>query len=96
MAVAFRRRSYLPSRVVGQIAPAAWAKGHVGAGADADADADIVALDPERITDQASFPKPTRPSIGVEHLIVAGEFVIHVNGHLEVPAGGQLNVPTRC
>jgi len=37
--------------VVGRIAPAALAKGHVGAGADADADAEIVALDPERITD---------------------------------------------
>lgn len=69
---AFRRCSYLPARVLDLVAPAFRAKGHLGVGADAD----IVVLDPERITDQATYFDSTRPSIGVEHLLVRGEFVV--------------------
>ena len=54
-AEAFRRCSWLPSRVVARIAPDARAKGHLGVGADAD----IVVLDPNRFTDNATFTAPT-------------------------------------
>lgn len=69
---AFRRCSYLPARVMDSTTPAFRAKGHLGIGADAD----IVVIDPERITDQATYLDSTRPSIGIEHLLVRGEFVV--------------------
>ena len=78
---AFRRCSYLPARVLDEVAPAARAKGHLGVGADAD----IVVLDPDAITDNATYLDPCRPSSGVRHLLVAGEFVVR-DGELQVDA----------
>jgi N-acyl-D-aspartate/D-glutamate deacylase len=78
---AFRRCAYLPSRVVAGIAPDAKHKGHLGIGADAD----IVVLDPDRITDNATFTAPTRTSTGVRHLLVGGEFVVR-DGELRTDA----------
>ncbi|HEX4225277.1 MAG TPA: amidohydrolase family protein [Pseudonocardiaceae bacterium] len=78
---AFRRCAYLPSRVVAGIAPDAEGKGHLGIGADAD----IVVLDPDRITDNATFTAPTRTSTGVTHLLVGGEFVVR-DGELRTDA----------
>lgn len=69
---AFRRCSYLPARVLDDVAPAARRKGRLGAGADAD----LVVLDPETITDTATYADPTRPSAGVRHLFVAGVPVV--------------------
>ncbi|MEV7678342.1 amidohydrolase family protein [Streptomyces sp. NPDC088341] len=69
---AFRRCSYLPARVLDDVAPGARAKGHLGIGADAD----IVVLDPSAITDRATYADPTRPSAGVRHLLVAGVPVV--------------------
>lgn len=69
---AFRRCSYLPARVLDEIAPAARAKGHLAAGSAAD----LVVLDPATMTDRASYLDPVRPSQGVRHLLVGGTFVI--------------------
>jgi hypothetical protein len=80
-AEAFRRCSYLPARVLDQAAPAARAKGHLGVGADAD----IVVLDPDRLTDAATYRDPTRPSIGVRHLFVGGTPVVR-DGELQADA----------
>ncbi len=77
----FRRCSYLPARVLDQAAPAARSKGHLGVGADAD----IVVLDPHRLTDRATYLHPTRPSVGVRHLLVAGTPVVR-DGELQVDA----------
>jgi N-acyl-D-aspartate/D-glutamate deacylase len=38
--------------------------------------ADLVVFDAERVTDRATYADSTRPSSGVRHLIVDGEFVI--------------------
>ena len=77
---AFRRCAYLPSRVIAGIAPDAARKGHLGIGADAD----IVVLDPDRITDNATFTAP-KTSSGVRHLLVGGEFVVR-DGELRTDA----------
>lgn len=69
---AFRRCSYLPARILDDVAPGARAKGHLGVGADAD----LVVLDPAAVTDTATYADPTRASRGVRHLYVAGVPVI--------------------
>ena len=71
-AEAFRRCSYLPARVLDEVAPGAAAKGHLRPGADAD----VVVLDPATVTDTATYLDPVRPSVGVQHLLVAGEPVV--------------------
>ncbi|EOD70597.1 amidohydrolase family protein [Amycolatopsis vancoresmycina] len=78
---AFRRCSYLPARLLDEVAPAARGKGHLGAGADAD----LVVLDPAAITDTATYADPTRPSAGVRHLFVAGVPVV-ADGNLDEKA----------
>ncbi|MFJ8825428.1 amidohydrolase family protein [Streptomyces sp. NPDC102467] len=71
-AEAFRRCSFLPARILDDVAPAARAKGHLSVGADAD----IVVLDPATVTDTATYVDPTRPSRGVRYLYVAGQPVV--------------------
>lgn len=78
---AFRRCSYLPARVLDDIAPGARGKGHLGVGADAD----LVVLDPERITDAATYFDSVRPSVGVRHLLVGGTAVVR-DGELQTDA----------
>ena len=35
-----------------------------------------VALDPATIADRATYAKPTEPSVGVRHLLVAGRVLV--------------------
>ncbi|MEU9358436.1 amidohydrolase family protein [Streptomyces sp. NPDC048301] len=69
---AFRRCSYLPARILDDLAPAARAKGRLSAGADAD----LVVIDPRTVSDTATYADPTRPSQGVRHLYVSGVPVV--------------------
>lgn len=78
---AFRRCSWLPARVLDEVAPAMRSKGVLAPGADAD----LVVLDPEALTDHATVTDPTRPSAGVRHLLVGGTFVIR-DGSLDTAA----------
>jgi N-acyl-D-aspartate/D-glutamate deacylase len=80
-AEAFRRCSYLPAQVVAGFAPAAAGKGWLDAGADAD----LVVIDPATISDRATYVDPTRPSVGVRHLLVDGAFVVR-DGELDASA----------
>jgi N-acyl-D-aspartate/D-glutamate deacylase len=49
------------------------------------ADADIIAFDPDRISDQATYHDPCRPSTGVEHVLVNGVPLIE-HGLLDLSA----------
>ncbi len=69
---AFRRCSHLPARLLDAVAPAARNKGRLGSGADAD----IVVLDPDAVTDTATYLDSARPARGVRHLLVGGTFVV--------------------
>ena len=80
-AEAFRRCSYLPAQVVAGFAASARGKGWLDVGADAD----LVVIDPATISDSATYVDPTRPSVGVRHLLVDGTFVVR-DGALDVDA----------
>ena len=69
---AIRRCALLPAQVLEASCAAMRSKGRVRPGADAD----LVIFDPARVTDQASYSDTTRPSTGVQHLLVDGVFVI--------------------
>ncbi len=72
LAEAVRRCTLLPARILEATCPAMRAKGRLRPGSAAD----IVVFDAERVTDQATYADSTRPSSGVMHLIVGGEFVV--------------------
>ena len=68
---AFRRCSYLPAQVMSFTSDMA-GKGYLGVGADAD----LVVINPDTVTDTATYLDPTSPSVGVAHLFVAGAPVV--------------------
>jgi N-acyl-D-aspartate/D-glutamate deacylase len=69
---ALAKCSLLPARLLQDHVPAMRRKGRLAEGCDAD----IVVFDPARISDQASYDDPTRPSTGIRHVLVNGEFVV--------------------
>ncbi|MBN8204866.1 amidohydrolase family protein [Microbacterium esteraromaticum] len=73
---AISRCSYLPAKMLEGFVPAMRTKGRIQVGCDAD----IVVFDPETIRDRADF-ETLKPSIGVEQVLVNGEFVVQ-NGTL--------------
>lgn len=78
---AFRRCSYLPARLLDHVAPSLASKGHLGIGADAD----ILMLDPDAVSDTATYLDPVRSPVGIRHLLVNGEFVVR-SGELQTDA----------
>ncbi len=84
----------LPTRRVEAMIPAMATKGRLQRGADAD----VVIFDPERIDDRATVAEPAIPSVGIDHVIVAGQLAM-VGGAVDrsVLAGRPLpgGVPKR-
>ncbi len=69
---AVARCSLLPARLLETAVAGMRLKGRVQPGCDAD----ILVLDPEEVAERASFEDTTRPSAGIEHVLVAGTFVV--------------------
>jgi hypothetical protein len=78
---AIRRAATLPAVMLEPFTPAMRRKGRLEVGADAD----VIAFDPRRVTDQATYQSPCRPSIGFHHVVVNGVPVIE-NGQLNTSA----------
>jgi hypothetical protein len=78
---AIRRSATLPALLLEPFAAAMRHKGRLQIGADAD----IIAFDPERVTDQATYQHSCRTSTGFRHVVVNGVPVIE-DGVLDVSA----------
>jgi N-acyl-D-aspartate/D-glutamate deacylase len=72
LAAVLAKCSLDPARLLEAWVPAMRGKGRLQSGRDAD----IVVLDPETVADQASYSESTRPSAGIRHVLVNGEFVV--------------------
>jgi N-acyl-D-amino-acid deacylase len=51
--------------------------------------ADLCVFDPQRIVDVATFDQPTRRAIGIQHVVVNGQFSL-MNGELTKVRAGQV------
>jgi cytosine/adenosine deaminase-related metal-dependent hydrolase len=76
LAEALSKCSLRPARLLQDHVPAMRRKGRLQAGSDAD----IVVFDPATISDQASYARSTRPSVGIRHVLVNGTFVVRDAG----------------
>lgn len=72
LAEAVRRCTLVPAQVVAAAAPAMRRKGRLQPGSDAD----VTVFDPATVTDRATYTDTTRPSAGIVHVLVGGEFVV--------------------
>ncbi|MGH3167039.1 MAG: amidohydrolase family protein [Trebonia sp.] len=69
---ALAKCSLEPARLLEDHVPAMRRKGRLAPGMDAD----VVVFDPATISDQATYSDSTRPSSGIRHVLVNGEFVV--------------------
>jgi N-acyl-D-aspartate/D-glutamate deacylase len=69
---ALRRMTLMPAQRLEASVPAMRNKGRIKVGADAD----LVAFDPDRIIDRATFENPAQYSDGIQHVLVNGVFVV--------------------
>ena len=74
---ALRKMTLLPAQRIEAIVPEMARKGRVQVGCDAD----LTIFDPEGIIDRATYDAPDQYSAGIEHVLVAGTFVVR-NGAL--------------
>ena len=69
---AIRKMTLMPAQRLDAYVPQMADKGRIRVGADAD----ITVFDPATVIDNATFQAPTEPSSGIEHVLVAGTFVV--------------------
>jgi Amidohydrolase family len=69
---ALRRASLVPAQILEEAAPQMKSKGRLQVGADAD----ITIFDPQTVTDRATYENPRLTSVGIQHVLVNGQFVI--------------------
>jgi len=69
---ALGKMTLMPTKVLERSTPQARHKGRLQEGADAD----ITVLDPNTVTDHATFEHPMLPSAGVQYLLVGGTLLI--------------------
>ena len=67
-----RRVTLVPAQILETVTPQMKQKGRVQVGTDAD----LVVFDPETILDRATYEHPTLTSVGMQHVLVNGQFVI--------------------
>ena len=54
--------------------------------------ADLVVFDPDAVSDRATFEKPHQYPVGVHHVVVNGELVIHRGAHTGARPGNVLGL----
>lgn len=86
-----RKITLMPAQRLEAISEQAARKGRVQIGADAD----LTIFDPNRILDTATFEDDLSYSIGVEHVLVNGEFVVREGENVEGARPGQAVVGNR-
>ena len=69
---AIEKMTLLPARRLEHMAPSFARKGRIQLGMDAD----IVAFDPNRVQDQASYEDPNQPSMGMQYVLVNGTPIV--------------------
>ena len=94
---AIGKMTLLPARRLEGVAPQMKRKGRLQAGMDAD----ITVFDPETVRDTATFEDDLSYSVGIEHVLVKGAFVVRAGETVEgVFPGelvhGRLATPERC
>ena len=82
---ALARMTILPARRLEDAVPAMRWKGRVQVGADAD----LTVFDPLTVIDRSTFAEPAVPSEGIEHVLVAGTFVVRDGELVESARPGQ-------
>jgi dihydroorotase len=76
---ALRRMTLMPAQRLEASVPAMRNKGRIKVGADAD----LVAFDPDRVIDKATFENPAQYSEGIQHVMVNGVFVVREGRFVE-------------
>ena len=69
---AIRKMTLMPAQRLEGVVPAMTRKGRIKIGADAD----LTIFNPATVIDRATFEEPSRPSAGIPHVLVAGQFVV--------------------
>ncbi|MCZ0936483.1 MAG: amidohydrolase family protein [Gemmatimonadetes bacterium] len=82
---ALRKMTLMPAQRLDAYVPQMANKGRIRVGADAD----ITVFDPATVIDNATFQSPTEPSSGIEHVLVAGTFVVRDAELIETALPGQ-------